>query len=394
MVKLAIMGPGDELYFWWGHIGIIIEDYGTNKSRFYDWGIFSFDNDNFYRNFAFGRLLYTCDATSPEWNYRSYISHDRDITLYTLDLSAEKKKEIQRFAEWNILPENKDYYYNQFWDNCATRVRDIVDTALDGQFREKYENTPGRFSLRQHIRRHTWFSPFYDWILNFWLGRVIDRPISVWDEMFLPSEIALRIQEYSYADPDGKEHQLVSSVETIFNSTDRPAVLDTPRRQWPRELVAGCAAALVFAMLLFFRSRDNSAAHIVWALSQGGVGLFFGAAGSALFFMMFFTNHDYTYYNNNILFVNPLLLGALPLGILYCCADSPQKKFKWEYIIKTLWSWVFFFGIVCMLMNIFPVLRQQNKVDLALIMPAAAVLSWFPDLLVYIRREYLWRWLN
>jgi hypothetical protein len=60
------MGPGDELYFWWGHIALIIEDSVTSRSRFYDYGIFSFQNDNFFSNFAFGRLLYSCGSSSTE----------------------------------------------------------------------------------------------------------------------------------------------------------------------------------------------------------------------------------------------------------------------------------------------------------------------------------------
>ncbi|MDR0662977.1 MAG: hypothetical protein LBF80_02720, partial [Spirochaetaceae bacterium] len=55
-VKIAVMGPGDALYFWWGHLGLIIEDELSGTSKFYDYGVFSFDSENFFLNFAFGRL--------------------------------------------------------------------------------------------------------------------------------------------------------------------------------------------------------------------------------------------------------------------------------------------------------------------------------------------------
>ena len=154
-LKLAVIGPGDELYFWWGHIGLVVEDLRSGQSRFYDWGVFSFENENFFVNFAFGRLIYSCIATRAQLNYNVYTHTNRDITLYTLDLPSEKKEAVLRFAENNMLPENRDYNYHHFRDNCATRIRDILDLALDGKFREEFANAPSRFTYRQHVRRHT-----------------------------------------------------------------------------------------------------------------------------------------------------------------------------------------------------------------------------------------------
>ena len=392
VIKVAVIGPGDEVYFWWGHIGLIIENYQTNRARFYDWGIFSFENENFFYNFALGRLLYTCGVSSPDWNIQGYLNTNRDVTIYTLNLPPDAKEEILQYAEWTILPENKDYFYHHFNDNCATRIRDIIDMATKGQFRARYENTSGEFTLRQEVRRHTWFNPFFDWFLSFLMGQVIDTPITVWDEMFLPSEIGLRIQEFNYTD-SGREQKLVQSMEIKNRSVNRPAVLDEPRLQWPRELVFSCVLAVLLGICLFLKSREKRAGAFAWALGQGVLGLFFGIAGSILFFMTFFTDHDYTYRNINVLFVNPLLLAAVPMGILYCISFSSGNRQKWENIIKTLWSYVFVFGIISIVFNTL-FLGQQNQVDLALVLPFSAVLGWIPDGLLFVRREYLWRWLN
>jgi hypothetical protein len=110
--------------------------------------------------------------------------------------------------------------------------------------------------------------------------------------------------------------------------------------------------------------------------------------------MMFFTDHDYTYGNINILFANPLLLAALPLGICYCRSSYPQEQHKWDMLIKSLWTGCLVLGLISILLNALPSLRQQNQVDLALILPPVVALSWLPDVCMYIRREYLWRWLN
>ncbi|GHU65290.1 membrane protein [Spirochaetia bacterium] len=394
VIKLAVIGPGDELYFWWGHIGIIIEDYETNRSRFYDWGVFSFENTNFFSNFAMGRLIYSCAVSAPTWNLRNYIETNRDITIYTMDLPADKKEEVRDFAEWSVLPENKDYFYHHFKDNCATRVRDIFDRATDGAFKARYGDAPGRYTLRQHVRRHTWFSPFFDWFLNFLMGRNIDQSMTVWEEMFLPAEIGARALEFSYTGSDGIERKLVSSVEKLNTAVNRPQVLDVPRLQWPRELVFGCALAVVLGALLFFKNRENRIASIIWVGMQGILGLFFGISGLVLFFMTFFTNHDYTYYNINILYINPLLIGAVVFGILHITASDDLEKYKWDRAIKAVWSYVLVFGSITTLLRLIPGLYQMNLVTLAMVLPFAAVLGFLPDLLVYIRREYLWRWFN
>ena len=177
-------------------------------------------------------------------------------------------------------------------------------------------------------------------------------------------------------------------------SVNRPAVLDIPRLQWPRELILGCVLALFFVLLRLFRTRSISTAAYFWALGQGALGFFFGVAGTMLFFMMIFTDHDYTYWNINILFINPLLLVALPLGIRFCRAHSSQEQDKQEVLIKTLWSGCLGLALIGILINAFPFFRQQNQVDLALILPPLIALSWLPDLFIYTRREYLWRWFN
>jgi hypothetical protein len=78
-LKIALFGPGTPLYSWWGHIGIIIDD--AANARIVDYGIFSFEKENFFTNFAFGRLIYSC-GTSPALDViNDYTAQNRDVTL-------------------------------------------------------------------------------------------------------------------------------------------------------------------------------------------------------------------------------------------------------------------------------------------------------------------------
>jgi hypothetical protein len=380
-IKLGVFGPGDELYFWWGHIGLIVEDAAAGVSRLYDWGVFSFDNEDFFTNFAFGRLLYRCDTVPAEREFQRYAAANRGIRVYTLDLPPETRDYIRRFAETSLLPENRNYYYHHFKDNCATRIRDILDNALGNQFRDRYGEAPGRFTLRQHVRRHTWSHPFFDWILNFWMGQNIDAPLRVWDEMFLPSEIARNIEDFSYRDAEGRERKLVSRVETLYRARNRPPVLETPRRQWPGELCLGLLAAAVLGLCMVLEKKKVPAGRVILGLSQSFLSLFFGVVGFLLFFMMAFTNHDYTYNNANILYVNPLLFAGLPLGIIYGFAKKEGRRFLAGFLLRILWVYVSLGCLLSMAIKLFPPFYQQNQVTQALVLPIALVLGFLPRFL-------------
>jgi hypothetical protein len=390
-LKIAVMGPGDELYFWWGHIALVIDDKSTGESRFYDYGIFSFESDHFFTNFAFGRLLYRCGVSPAELNIRGYIQTNRDVTVYTLDLPPEKREEVRDFAETNVLPENRYYYYHHFKDNCSTRIRDIIDLATDGQFREQFGEAPGSYTLRQHVRRHTWFNPFGDWILNFLMGQDIDTPLTVWQEMFLPSEVGKRTADFRYTDQNGVRRKLVSGVETVYRAKGRPAVLDVPRRQWPRELAFSLAVSALLGCFFFMEAKKFRAGRVLAGLGQSLAGLVFGASGLVLYFMSFFTNHDYTYHNANVLFGSPLLLAAVPLGIRYALSRNSERRFVPGALLRLLWLLTALGIFISMLIKLLPAFWQQNLTDQMLMLPIALVCALEPAGLREIRDRLLRR---
>ena len=388
-LKIAVIGPGDELYFWWGHIALVIDDSETERSRFYDYGLFSFDNENFFYNFAFGRLVYCCGASSYRNNVAVYKETNRDIIIYTLDVPPEKRAEIMNFAEFNVLPENRDYYYHHFKDNCSTRIRDIIDLMTDGQFFEQYGQMPGRYTFRQHVRRHTWFSPAADWILNFWMGQVIDTSITKWDEMFLPSEVGRCIENFWYTDSDGARRKLVTSAEMINRSKGRPVVLDIPRRQWPRELFFSAALSAIFYFFFFLQMKKNRMGKILAGISMSLTGLVFGFAGLLLYFLNIFTNHDYTYQNYNMLFGTPILLAAVPLGICYAVTKNAGKLFFYNVFLRIIWLCALLGVLISMAINIFPHFYQKNLTDQMLFLPIILVFSFHPAGLQEILQRFL-----
>jgi hypothetical protein len=377
-IKVAVMGPGDQMYFWWGHIALMIEDSSNNTSYFYDYGIFSFDNENFFYNFAFGRLLYSCGVSYAEMNLTVYKRTNRDITIYTLDLPYETKLKIKYFAQHNVLPENRDYFYHHFRDNCSTRIRDIIDLATDGQFKEEFGNKYTNFTLRNHVRRHTYFSPAADWFLNFLMGQVIDNPVTVWEEMFLPSAVGNRIEDFWYTDINGKKRKLVSSVEIVNQSIGRPPVLEKPHKQWVWELLFSLVLSAIFAFFFFLQKKGIRAGRVLAGISMSLCGLFFGLIAVLLYFMNLFTNHDYTYQNINMIFCTPLLLVAAPFGICYAITKNQKKLQIYGELLRIIWLLSVLGVIISILLKILPAFYQDNLTDQMLILPIALIFTLQP----------------
>ena len=392
--RIAIYGPSDEIFIWWGHAALIVHNTRWNSNRVFDWGIFTYPSDDFLMDFINNEVRYRGETGSLDLDF--YIEEDRDITVYTLNLDRRAKEAILSYAENSVRPENAYYDYHQFLDNCSTRIRDILDLGTGGQFKAHYDSMPGRMSFRQHVRRYTWFRPFSDWFLGFLMGQDLDRQITRWEEMFLPVEIARNIVEFSYIDESGAERRLVSSVQLYNSSKERPPILNQPLATWPITLGLGLLAAVVFFVIRRAGSGGVSG-RIILGISQSLLGLFFGAAGCVLFFGLFLLKDDYIQQNINIIFINPLLLLIVPLGIL-SAINSPGNdrriffnqplsnraghffsKISAAGCLSVIWTYIFFAGVFSMLLWVFPFFNQQHYDVPALILPTAFVFSLLPE---------------
>ena len=188
IIKLVTIGQGHDLTSWWGHIAIIVEDTKKGESKFYNYGLFSFEDDNFVLNFIMGRLIFWVGAWKTSNALAYYRGLDRDIRFQILNLSNEESYEIKDFLENNVKPENARYLYDHYYDNCSTRLRDIFNRTSNGKL-EEISKKKSRMTLREHTRRHTYHNPIMDFILMYLMNDTIDKPITVWDDMFLPIEM-------------------------------------------------------------------------------------------------------------------------------------------------------------------------------------------------------------
>jgi hypothetical protein len=224
------------------------------------------------------------------------------------------------------------------------------------------------------------------------MGQDIDVPITVWEELFLPSEVASQIVNFTYTDLHGDPHQLVSNIEIINKAEGRPIVLDVPRLQWPRELIFSLALSVLLGFLFYIQSKSPALGQVSLGICHSLFGLVFGGSGLVLFFMSFFTSHDYTWHNINLLFCNPLLLAAFPLGIRYASSSTYNRRLRSEFLLRLLWLLVALGVFASMLIKLSPRFWQQNLTDQLLLLPIAMVLALEPAGLFRMIRRIFWRW--
>jgi len=304
-IKLVTIAPGPETYAWWGHTAIVVEDQRLHTARFYNYGLFSFHLENFYLNFAFGRLVFEVGASNAAWELAYYSRINREVRVQVLNLAPAKRLQMARFLENNILPENREYLYDHYFDNCSTRIRDLIDRMVDGEL-AAITAKPSPLTLRRLTRRYTYHYFFMDWLLMFLMGRSIDQSINEWDEMFLPDELEKYVGRVKYRDEQGNIIPLVSDSYIHHKVTEYDGV---PARA-PARLLPGLLCGLLLAgaalTLARYKKRGSKQGRILFGLYNSLVGFLLGIPGLVLTFLMFFTDHRVTYYNENLLLANPL----------------------------------------------------------------------------------------
>jgi hypothetical protein len=313
-IYLLTMGPGDEVWEKFGHNAIWVHDPARGSDVAYNYGMFDFKQDNFILNFARGRMLYWMQGFDAFLTLDHYQRLNRSVWAQELNLTPEQARVVRDFMEWNQRPENRFYRYDYYRDNCSTRVRDVLDRVLGGALKAATADAASGVTYRWHTRRLVAEGaasvPMYS-ILEAGLGPAADRPISRWDEMFLPMRLRDEVSALKIRDAAGNLVPLVAREQTIFTAL-RPPERTGPPHWLLGYLLAGLAVAA--AIVLLARAAPKSAAaRVGFALVTVPWLLFAGLGGLILLGLWGLTDHAIAYRNTNLFQLSPL---ALPLVAL------------------------------------------------------------------------------
>lgn len=121
------------VYALFGHTAILVQDDSTGVNAVFNYGFFDSSQPNFIYHFVKGETDYILGVTSFEDFLSEYSSKGQEVTIQELNLSPVRKQKLYEALFINALPENREYRYNFFYDNCATRPRDMIESQVDGK---------------------------------------------------------------------------------------------------------------------------------------------------------------------------------------------------------------------------------------------------------------------
>lgn len=303
VVHIFNVNPGPELFTRFGHIAVLVEDRQLNQRSVYNYGTFDFENPNLKWKYVQGFLTFWLEVVPYRMVLPFYIDQDRTITLRTLALTPAQAERMVRRMDVNALPENREYDYRHYLDNCSTRIRDILDEVLDGALKKQFDKQPTGRTYRYWTREALRGMPVVSSIILFSLGPVIDHPITRWDEEFLPEVLAADLDNLRIG-PEKKP--IVARKTVLFVSKGPPAGAETG---WP-DIVTMIA---LFALLIFgfglpiLRLRGKRHPRLL-GMGLLVYGLLSGLAGLMLVLYWTLTAHTDTYSNENLLVMPPLNL--------------------------------------------------------------------------------------
>lgn len=326
-ISLLTCTPGQELYSTFGHSALRVIDSNSVTDHVYNFGTFNFDDPGFYVKFVRGQLRYFVNVEQFEDFKFGYIAENRGITEQLLNFSAEEKTAILRALIENIKEENKYYMYDFFFDNCTTRLRDIII---------KYHQPkpllpavmPSTYTFRHAIHQYLdgnnmLWSKFGIDIL---LGAPTDAVMTIPQQQFLPENLMKALDSTSNTSIVSSSNNLYALSETNFEKT-----FFTP-------MVLFISPLMVFVILSLFKNTiTQKVLHVLDVLLFFAVGLL----GLLLVFMWVGTDHIMTKNNYN-------LLWAWPLHIVYAFfMHKNHKRVKalsmliTIFLVLLLCSWFF-----------------------------------------------------
>lgn len=343
-ISLITCAPGDEaLYAAFGHSAVRVYDPVSKMDIAYNYGIFDFDQEGFYINFAQGYLKYKLGVYRFARFLRAYQYYERPVEEQVLNLSQAQKQAVFAYLSTNALPENQYYYYDYFDNNCATKIRDVMAEVLgeDLQFTDSYAPDPASF--RDLINDYSSEMVWGNFGINLGLGSPIDAEVTPYQHQFLPDYMrdaftAASITIEGKTQPFVKEHRMVIPGER----KELQHGIWTPTMAFWLVLIIG----LVLTVWLWMKGRHGRG--IDWLLF-GVTGL----AGMVLFLLWVATDHEDTAANWNIIWAMPLHLllvfwlskKAPPLWVGYyalaCIALLLLLLLSWYWLPQELPTAVF-----------------------------------------------------
>jgi hypothetical protein len=275
-ISLLTCSPGEELFTVWGHSALRVTDSIKRTDIVYNYGSFDFDAPGFYVNFARGNMQYFVSQSSFTDFVYEYQYYKRGIIEQLLNLDCSEKQQLASALAENAKEENKYYRYDFLYDNCSSRLRDIVSKNASAipVFTDILPNKKITFWNLIHENLDKCHEPWGRLGIDILLGSKMDIIASSYQSMFLPDYL---MKSFDSASIDGRK--LVGSKKIIL-----PAAASENKSNGVTPFIAFGLFFLVMAVCSFIKPVANS---VFFAVFDFLLFLATGLQGILLLFLWF-----------------------------------------------------------------------------------------------------------
>ncbi|HOO99231.1 MAG TPA: DUF4105 domain-containing protein [Bacteroidales bacterium] len=297
-VYLITCGPGTETYSIYGHSALRVEMPHRNIDMVYNWGVFDFSTPNFAYKFARGKLQYMLDSDDFTRFLQIYMFEKRWVQAQKINLTSAEKKYLMELVTENLKPENKKYLYDFFYDDCSTRIRDLLEKVIGTNLR--YQPSPDtrreasfRFLTGSYQRPYPWLDLGIDMLM----GTPSDKKASDRDRMFLPIEMQKELSR-AVVMREGKMVPLLQNPVTVIDFPD--PVVKSSLITHPLLVTSLLFIALIILFALV-RNRNviKTADIIIFSV--------YSILALLMVFTNFITDHQQMKYNLTMLWISPFI---------------------------------------------------------------------------------------
>ncbi len=301
-ISVLTCSPGDQIYSIFGHTAVRVCNPNIGLDAVINYGLFDFSQESFVYRFVKGETDYMCGAEAYNSFLYSYAWRGSGVKATVLDLTDAEKERFIRVLTNDLRPENREYRYNFAYNNCATKIRDIVNFAYSG----KYESLqPSEFTFREVIGHYAENYPWYMFSFDICLGgKAYNTLMTPEEAQFLPEYLDAALNN-SLINRDGEEIKPKTKEEihlTPIDSTIEKTIF-TP-------FVVACILIILSICNLVLGKRFGKGLRIASNIYSGTIFFTYTLIGLLVTFLIFFSEHPFTTWNMNICIFNPLI--AIP----------------------------------------------------------------------------------
>jgi hypothetical protein len=326
-ISVLTCSPGNEPYSVYGHSAIRVKDVTYNYDVVFNYGIFDFSAPNFIYRFARGQTDYLLGAYGFSSFVDEYVADQRSIFEQILNLTRTEKQKVFDFLLWNARPENRVYRYNFFFDNCATRIRDVIQEQTDGEVIFP-ENSQHQKTFRELIKEYHSKLVWLNFGIDLLVAAPSDQKASAYDEMFLPDYLMKHFATATIKD-EYEIRPLIKSTGVIYQA---------PEMRYKSLKIL--SPAVIFGVLLFVvvyisvgqykkRKINYLTDYLVFGIS--------GFLGLVILWFVLYSEHPAMSPNYN-------LMWAIPLNFVFAlCWKVKRWRPVTRYYFILVSGWLIFF---------------------------------------------------